>query len=336
MIVGAIIPVNSGFYQVVSPATYTKITNACLTSTQFEGDIIVSAVSDGALYPVCLLNSSIPTAQFNLSFIPGEIMAFAVTHEEEDFEETHLSVSITGYGEPVEDDTPEEIVEFLNEADVFEPNFVSIDEMQDLDAHIDFVEFYQSLMSEVNNAEAISEEEEENEEEESIFDDGDHEDVHEDELLREEEELEKERVIQEEDEKRQHEKKLKVHKKKNNDEKSKKERKWIRNGSYLKMMDLEVGNGETLKKGDRAVVEYCGKLKKTGQIFDESSGKPFKFRFGAGEVIKGWDMGLQGMKVGGVRRLEIKPKLGYGSQRSGPIPPNSTLWFDIELVSIKH
>lgn len=82
-------------------------------------------------------------------------------------------------------------------------------------------------------------------------------------------------------------------------------------------------------------MHYVGRLQ-NGTVFDSSraTNQPFTFRLGAGAVIAGWDRGVPGMRIGGTRRLTIPPSLAYGSQGSGPIPPNATLTFDIELLGI--
>jgi FKBP-type peptidyl-prolyl cis-trans isomerase len=106
--------------------------------------------------------------------------------------------------------------------------------------------------------------------------------------------------------------------------------------SGLTIEDLKVGDGQEAKKGDNVEVHYTGWLT-SGTKFDSSvdRGRPFSFRLGAGQVIKGWDEGVAGMKVGGKRKLTIPPGVGYGSRGTGPIPPNSTLVFDVELLGIK-
>jgi len=105
--------------------------------------------------------------------------------------------------------------------------------------------------------------------------------------------------------------------------------------SALVVDDLIVGTGATAVAGDTLTVNYVGTLT-NGQKFDSSydRGTPYVFKLGAGAVIAGWDQGLVGMKVGGKRRLTIPPSLGYGNQQAGPIAPNSTLIFEIDLVSI--
>ena len=107
--------------------------------------------------------------------------------------------------------------------------------------------------------------------------------------------------------------------------------------SGLRITDIEVGDGAEATAGQTVVVHYRGTLE-DGTQFDASydRGKPFSFPLGAGRVIKGWDEGVQGMKVGGKRKLVIPPDLGYGARGAGGvIPPNATLIFDVELLDIK-
>lgn len=101
--------------------------------------------------------------------------------------------------------------------------------------------------------------------------------------------------------------------------------------------DIVVGIGTEATAGSRVVVNYVGMLP-DGTVFDASSrhGQPFAFTLGAGDVIRGWDIGVQGMKEGGKRRLIVPAADGYGSQgREGVIPPNATLIFDIELLQVQ-
>ena len=103
----------------------------------------------------------------------------------------------------------------------------------------------------------------------------------------------------------------------------------------LQYWDIKVGTGDTAVSGKNVTVNYTGWLT-TGKKFDSSVGKkPFQFPLGAGKVIKGWDEGVVGMKVGGKRQLKIPPELAYGASGApGAIPPNSTLIFDVELISV--
>jgi len=107
-------------------------------------------------------------------------------------------------------------------------------------------------------------------------------------------------------------------------------------GDGLKYYDFTVGTGETAKDGDLVSVHYSGWLT-NNTLFDSSYPReqPIQFRLGTGRVIQGWDRGLVGMQIGGERQLVIPPELGYGSQGQGPIPPNSTLIFEVQLVSIE-
>ena len=107
--------------------------------------------------------------------------------------------------------------------------------------------------------------------------------------------------------------------------------------SGLKIIDLVVGTGDVASSGQTVAVHYRGTLE-DGTQFDASydRGTLFEFPLGAGRVIKGWDEGVQGMKVGGQRKLVIPPDLGYGSRGAGRvIPPNATLIFEVELLEIK-
>lgn len=104
----------------------------------------------------------------------------------------------------------------------------------------------------------------------------------------------------------------------------------------LKIQDLKVGTGQETKAGDTITVNYVGALE-NGTVFDASAkhGGPATFQIGVGQLIKGWDIGIPGMKVGGKRKLVVPPSLGYGSQNvgNGLIPPNSTLTFEVELLA---
>ncbi len=106
--------------------------------------------------------------------------------------------------------------------------------------------------------------------------------------------------------------------------------------SGLQYADVVVGAGASPTVGKKVTVHYTGTLP-DGTKFDSSRdrGQPFEFTIGVGQVIKGWDEGVASMKVGGRRNLVIPPDLGYGARGIGPIPPNSTLLFDVELLGVK-
>jgi FKBP-type peptidyl-prolyl cis-trans isomerase FkpA len=106
--------------------------------------------------------------------------------------------------------------------------------------------------------------------------------------------------------------------------------------------DIRVGTGTEARSGSRVTVNYTGWLysslaaQNKGSQFDTSVGKtPYTFTIGAGEVIKGWEQGVVGMKVGGLRRIVVPPDLGYGMQALGAVPANATLVFEVELLDVR-
>ena len=111
-------------------------------------------------------------------------------------------------------------------------------------------------------------------------------------------------------------------------------------GNGLQITDTKAGTGAEARKGQTVTVHYTGWLYNNGQQgakFDSSRDRkdPFKFPLGSGMVIKGWDEGVAGMKVGGQRTLIIPPEMGYGARGAGGvIPPNATLKFDVELLGV--
>jgi FKBP-type peptidyl-prolyl cis-trans isomerase FkpA len=114
--------------------------------------------------------------------------------------------------------------------------------------------------------------------------------------------------------------------------------------SRMEIVDIQPGSGAAIVAGQKAVVDYTGWLYETsaidnkGKQFDssKSAGQPFRFTVGSGQVIKGWDQGVAGMKVGGKRRLTIPADLAYGDVGAGNvIPPGATLIFDVDLIGIE-
>jgi FKBP-type peptidyl-prolyl cis-trans isomerase len=111
----------------------------------------------------------------------------------------------------------------------------------------------------------------------------------------------------------------------------------VKTDSGLQYWDIRLGAGTVAKEGSHVRVHYTGWLT-NGKKFDSSvdAGQPFDFTIGNGEVIKGWEEGVTGMKVGGKRQLRIPPSLAYGAQGyPGAIPPNATLIFDIQLLGVQ-
>src|SRR5262245_15683183 len=109
-----------------------------------------------------------------------------------------------------------------------------------------------------------------------------------------------------------------------------------RNVGGVTVQDVNGGGGEAATAGKLVSAHYTGRFP-DGKTFDSSydAGQPIEFLLGTGKVIKGWDLGIEGMRVGGKRKLTIPPELAYGTRGGGPIPPNATLVFDVELVAVK-
>lgn len=103
----------------------------------------------------------------------------------------------------------------------------------------------------------------------------------------------------------------------------------------VKIRDVKTGDGKTAKNGARVSMRYIGKLQ-NGKIFDQNTkGKPFTFKLGTGDVIKGWDVGVAGMQIGGEREIIVPPAMGYGARKMADIPANSTLIFEVKCLEIK-
>ena len=113
---------------------------------------------------------------------------------------------------------------------------------------------------------------------------------------------------------------------------------WVTLPNGLKILDVIIGPGREAKSGNVVAANYIGTLQ-NGKKFDSSydRSEPFAFILGSGQVIKGWDIGIEGMKVGGKRKLIIPPELAYGSREisNGLIPANSTLYFEVELMAVE-
>jgi len=109
---------------------------------------------------------------------------------------------------------------------------------------------------------------------------------------------------------------------------------WKKLDSGMRVWDVKEGKGDEVKRGSKVKVHYTGWLT-NGEIFDSSVVRKEPIEFGLTGVIKGWQDGIPGMKVGGVRRLEIPAELAYGNRKVGPIPPGSTLVFEVEMLETK-
>nr|GMD71597.1 peptidyl-prolyl cis-trans isomerase FKBP43 [Ipomoea batatas] len=112
----------------------------------------------------------------------------------------------------------------------------------------------------------------------------------------------------------------------------------LSNGLTIEDLSMGEADGKVASPGRKVKVYYTGMLRENGQVFDSNIGKtPYKFRLGDKHIIDGWNIGVEGMRVGDKRRLTVPPSMGYGSQGGGEnIPPNSWLVYEIELVGVRR
>lgn len=108
-----------------------------------------------------------------------------------------------------------------------------------------------------------------------------------------------------------------------------------RRPSGLYVEDLQAGEGSEARRGGEVTLHYVGYLADGTVVDATAEGEPIRFRLGRDPVIRGWTEGVEGMRTGGVRRLVVRPSLGYGARGQGPIPPNATLVFDVRLLAVR-
>lgn len=335
-----------------------QLTHAALDLSDSTGDVQVMLTTDNITYLLCTLNKGIPQVQLDQQFAAGDEISFATKGQG--------VVHLTGNVLPDEfgDMGDEEDEEEDEEEAVLEKNGVSKvrsakqaakakvakeiaagevpSESDDEDAT-----FTESMLEEsaLNGDDDDEEDDDDDDEDDAEDDDDDGEDDDEDEEDDDEEE-------EEEDEEEEELPKAKVAKLSSNDSKGsvngnakpkdsapkkQEQQKGVRTlQDGLMVEDLKVGSGSEAKPGKKVAVYYEGRLKSNNKLFDSTNKGPgLKFNLGRGDVIKGWDLGVAGMKVGGKRRLVIPHKLAYGQKGSPPvIPPCSTLVFEVELKKV--
>ncbi|XP_050084237.1 46 kDa FK506-binding nuclear protein [Anopheles aquasalis] len=339
-----------------------KLTNAALDLTNQSGDVQVLITAQDVTYLLCTLNRQVPQTLLNKRFASGEEICFAIKGKGAVHLTGNIIEDVYDFDEEMEDEEDEdEELQLANGggakgvreskkaakskvAQEIASGQVSSDEDED-DATFNASALDDSAL---NGGEEDSEEEEDDEDSE---DDGGEDDEEEEDDDDEEEEEEEDDDEEEEDEQpRAKQAKLSQEAKsasqngkaKDAKEASKKQPSNENNPAVRKLQDglivedIKVGSGPEAKPGKKVAVYYVGRLKQNNKVFDStSSGAGFKFALGRGEVIKGWDLGVAGMKVGGKRRLTIPHKLAYGTKGSPPvIPPCSTLVFEVELKKV--
>lgn len=352
-----------------------QLTHAALDLTASTGDVQVMLTTDNITYLLCTLNKSIPQVRLDQQFAAGDNISFAtkgqgVVHltgnvlpdefgdmddddevDDEEMEEEEVNGKARNAKQAAKAKVAKEIAsgEVPSESDEEDATF-SESMLEDS---------VTNGADEDDDDEEDDDEDDEDDDDDEDEDDDDDEDDEDDEDDDDEEEEEEEKKPAQQQQKKaapQNQKQAKQGKesKQANDSKGsqngnaspkesakeapkKQEVKPVRTlQDGLVVEDLKVGTGPEAKPGKKVMVYYEGRLKSNNKVFDSTKQGPgLKFALGKGEVIKGWDLGVAGMKVGGKRKLIIPHKLAYGTKGAPPtIPPNSTLVFEVELRKV--
>lgn len=341
------------------------LTHAALDLADSNGDVQVMLTTENITYLLCTLNKTIPQAVLDQEFAIGDKISFATKGQGV----VHLTGNVLPDGMDELGDEEEDDEEEMDEeegvpatngkprsakqaAKAVVAKKIASGEVSD-GSDEDDATFTESMLEEsIMNGEEDDDDDDDEDGEEGEDDDDDDEEDDEDDDDDEEDDEEEEDDDDEEEEMDEQPKAKQA--KLSNDSKTAaasngnakqagaKQEQQKKGGAVrtlqdgLMVEDLKVGNGPEAKPGKKIAVYYEGRLKSNNKVFDSTSKGPgLKFALGRGEVIKGWDLGVAGMKVGGKRRLVIPHKLAYGTKGSPPvIPPCSTLVFEVELKKV--
>ncbi|XP_043586485.1 46 kDa FK506-binding nuclear protein-like [Bombus pyrosoma] len=356
---GLILEPNKRYTQTVEKSFHVSMASLNLQKAD-DSVVQVMLYYEGTSYLLCnLRKSSTWQVPLDLNFHEGTTIAF-ICHG-------HGHVHLTGYLIPDEDLDLDELEEEEDEEEEEEEQVPQLVDKQSKRKAIDTLKnekntkrLKQEIEAESSdedieldgmNEENDSDDSEEGDEESLLNEDEDEDEDEEDEEEDKEDEEEEEKVKPQQKDKRnkqqqQQQKKKIVNGKEAKQKKDKREQQQNETNTQsdqktrvveggVQIKELKVGNGVFAKSGKLVSVYYVGRLK-NGKKFDATTqGDGFKFRLGKGEVIKGWDVGIQGMKVGGKRQITIPPAMAYGAKGSPPvIPGNSTLVFEVELRNV--
>lgn len=342
------------------------LTHAALDLTDSSGDVQVMLTTENITYLLCTLNKTIPQAVLDQEFAIGDKISFATKGQGV----VHLTGNVLpdGMEDELDDGEEEEEEEMDEEEGVPATNGkprsakqvakdkvakkIASGEVSD-DSDEDDATFTESMLEEsiMNGEEDDDDDDDDEDEDGEEDDDDDDDDDDEDDEDEDDEDGDEDDEEEEDDQPKAKQAKLTNDAKSAQNGNAKQAAKEAATGAKqeqqkkgavrtlqdgLMVEDLKVGNGPEAKPGKKIAVYYEGRLKSNNKVFDSTSKGPgLKFALGRGEVIKGWDLGVAGMKVGGKRRLVIPHKLAYGTKGSPPvIPPCSTLVFEVELKKV--